>query len=96
MLDVPVSLFISVGVFLVFFFAFVWSIFMQRKGLSRQKDAVDRIEESMAMSRQSIGLLVDANALRERMLHNQEEMVRLLRVIADERGVADISTSKHR
>ena len=93
MIEIAPGLLIPVGVALILLLILGWSMHMQRRALIRQREAIDTVEESMGMQRQARELLIEGNAFAEQSLRNQEEMIRLLRVLAPERGSAEISTT---
>ncbi len=61
--------------------ALVW----QRKGLTTQQRAMSHVEESLAMSRRNAELQEHMAAMAEESLHNQQEMIELLKRLVERR-----------
>jgi hypothetical protein len=72
---------LAMGGFIVVIF--VWAIVIVRQSLTRQKEALSRIDESMAISRRSIENQQTSIALTEQSIKNQEEIIRLLQKLVD-------------
>jgi len=64
----------------------------------RRTDDMGRssVEENLALARHCVELQLQANALAERSLRNQDEMIRLLRLLAGDRSQTDITTPPER
>ncbi len=56
----------------------VWAVLMQRKGLTKQQEAIGSIDESLSLSRRGVELAEKSVELAEQSLQHQEEMIRLL------------------
>jgi hypothetical protein len=77
-----VCLILVLGLVPTLVLALVW----QRKGLSRQEQAMSRVEESLDLSRRNVQLQEQANALREELIRGQQEMLQLLRELTRQPG----------
>ena len=60
----------------------VWAMVMQRQSLTRQRQNLFQIEESLELSRRGVVLSERLLRLAEQSLGNQEEVIRLLKALA--------------
>jgi hypothetical protein len=70
------------GGLLVVVLSLIAQAFVHAKAVTRQKQATERVEESLDLSRRSIEQVERLLQLTEQSLRNQEEMIRLLRQAA--------------
>jgi ABC-type branched-subunit amino acid transport system ATPase component len=85
--DLLVTVVIPTAIFLVIMLvlivpALVW----QRKGLSKQEQAMSHIEESLDLSRRNVQLQEQANALTEELIRGQQQLLQLLRELTRQPG----------
>ena len=74
-LIVPLIGLLVIGLLLWFM---VWCALMQRKGLTKQQEAIGSIDESLSLARRSVELAEQSVQRSEQSLKHQVEMIRLL------------------
>jgi sensor domain CHASE-containing protein len=61
-----------------------------------EDQARSNVDENLALARHSVELQLQANVMAERLLRNQDEIIRLLRLLVGDRNPTDITTPPER